>query len=75
MGSMDAFDYSFNHSDKWERGYIASINKRKLPEISSADTWHSRCKLLLRMESINELRPKKYSAEGTNDGRCISCSI
>jgi hypothetical protein len=71
MGSMDSPDYGFIHSHQRQRGYIATVYKRKLSKISSADTWHSRSELLLGLESINELCPKKYSAEGTNDSRCI----
>ena len=75
MGSMDATDYSFNHSHQRQCGYIAAVLKRQLPKISSADTRYSRSNLLFRMESIDELRPKKYSTKASNDGCCISRSI
>ena len=75
MGSMDTTDYSFNHSHQQQCSHIAAVRKRQLPKISSADTWYSRSKLLFRMESIDELCPKKYSAEGTNNGCCIPRSI
>ena len=71
MGSMGSTDYSFIHIHQRQCGYLAVINKGKLPKISGADAWHSRSELLLGLESINELCPKKYSAEGTNDSRCI----
>ena len=75
MGSMDSTGHGYQHSHQRQCGYIAVIHEGKLPKISSSDPWHSGSKLLLRMESINELRQKKYSAEGTNDGHCISRRI
>ena len=68
---MDSTGHGYHHNHQRQCGYIAVINKGKLPKISSEDSWHSRSELLLGLESINELCPKKYSAEGTNDSRCI----
>jgi hypothetical protein len=57
MGLVAAIGYSFNNSHKRQHIYIAAVHQGELPKISGADAWHSRSKLLLRMESIIELRP------------------
>ena len=75
MGSVGSTDNSFNHIHQRQCGNLAAVHQGKLPKISAADAWHSWSELLLGLESINELCPKKYSTEGTNDGHCISCRI
>ena len=72
---MDCTDNGDYHCHKRQRGRVAALHKRKLPQISGADAWHSRSKLLLRMESIYELRPQKYSSKTGDVSYRISRSL